>query len=403
MTEKIKFEFPLLSTLCDPVKSGVTKYEGEKYYIETGDVVDNEITSTRKFSFTKRPKRANLETQVNDVIFAKMKNTVKVLHITKNETECIFSTGFAAMRPKNGKILSRYLMHYFKSPTFQKWKDKFSFGETQKAINKEEFEKLKIPLPQEKTQGKIIRILDSIDRIQKNQKMLFKFTYDLIHSQFHQIYGDPKDNPNDWDYSTMDEILQTMYRYPTFYGIEYQQSGIPLIKIGNILKNGKLSEELTNYDFITDEINEKFPKTILDYEDLLMAVRGDGSTGKLGYVSSKKFKGSNISPNLLRLSPNRELCNPLFLFYLLRSPFGQALIKQKITRTAKKTITADEIKKITFPLPTIEIQNKFGDFVNKLESIRKKQISSETDSLFFQKYLKNKFFTEPFREVYSKT
>jgi type I restriction enzyme S subunit len=40
---------------------------------------------------------------------------------------------------------------------------------------------------------------------------------------------------------------------------------------------------------------------VLVYNDILMAVRGDGSTGKIGRVSTEKFVGANISPNLIRI------------------------------------------------------------------------------------------------------
>ena len=98
-----------------------------------------------------------------------------------------------------------------------------------------------------------------------------------------------------------------------------------------------------------------------------MAVRGDGSAGKLGYVSNKKFVGANISPNLLRISINAEKANLIFLYHLLSSDYGKSLIDGIINRTAKKTISAEDFKNIILYLPPIEIQNKFEQLIHHLD------------------------------------
>lgn len=371
--KKRNWEIEPLLEVSTIVPSGVKKFNGKKKYVETGDVLDNEIVSYIEYTFENRPSRANMEVERDDVLFAKMKKTSKILAIGEKEKNYLFSTGFAALRSNQHKILPRYLMHYLNSSTFQNMKDKHAHGGTQKAINQESMSKITLPLPNLIIQKKIVDVLDCIERIEKNRKLSKELATMVSKSYFSHLYGDPIKNTQKWEYATIDEISDTIYRYPSFYGIKYEDEGIPLIKIGNIKADGKLQEDYSSYNFITSEINNKFPRTILKYYDLLMAVRGDGSTGKIGYVSSRKFEGANISPNLLRISIKRNLCNPFFLFFLLRSSYGQALIRSKITRTAKKTITSTEIKKITFPLPPIEIQNKFVDFVTAVDELQEKQ------------------------------
>ena len=116
---------------------------------------------------------------------------------------------------------------------------------------------------------------------------------------------------------------------------------------------------------------------MVKYQDTLMAVRGDGSTGKVGYVSTKLLEGANITANLLRFSANRELIHPLFLYSVLSSTDGQNLITSRITRTAKKTITATELKKMEIPVPPLNIQNKFAVVFKIIEDFQKKQRKSE--------------------------
>jgi len=333
-------------------------------YVATGDVKNNEIVSTTKYTFDKKPSRANMSVDRDDVIFAKMKNTVKVVLITKKEEYYIFSTGFSVVRPNKTEIFPNYLLHFFKTNYFQQLKDKDAYGGTQKAINNANISKIKIPKPTIDKQKKIASLLDCIERINKNRIRATNLFNEFISSYFHSIY---KQKSLKLKPFTISKICKKIKRYPTFYGINYVDKGIPVIKIGNIMKNGKLEDDLSQYDFITSDVSQRFPETILEYHDLLMAVRGDGSTGKLGYVSNPKLIGANISPNLLRMSIDINIANPIFLFHLLSSNYGKAYINSKINRTAKKTITAEDIKKIKIPLPLISIQNEFASVITGLE------------------------------------
>jgi type I restriction enzyme S subunit len=104
-----------------------------------------------------------------------------------------------------------------------------------------------------------------------------------------------------------------------------------------------------------------------------MAVRGAGSTGKIGIVSTKLLAGANISPNLIRMKVNAKQINPLYMYYLLSSKEGQQLVNQKITRTAKKAITAAELKTIELPIAPLQLQLAFARIAELILRITEKQ------------------------------
>ena len=156
-------------------------------------------------------------------------------------------------------------------------------------------------------------------------------------------------------------------RYPTFYGFEYQTTGIPVIKIGNIGTNNKVTLSKESYDYVSDEINNKFPDTQIELFDIVMAVRGDGSTAKrIGIIEDNNLYHANISPNLIIFRIKREL-NPYYLLSFLLSEEGQKRLDKYVTKTAKKTITANDIKKIEIQVPPIELQNDFAAFVQQID------------------------------------
>ena len=65
---------------------------------------------------------------------------------------------------------------------------------------------------------------------------------------------------------------------------------------------------MSKYSFISQKVNKKYPRTILELFDVLMAVRGDGSTVKrIGLVYDANIVGANMSPNLVRFKVKESI------------------------------------------------------------------------------------------------
>jgi type I restriction enzyme S subunit len=387
MTQSVLQEGVALRRLVDVaslVDSGIREFRGKKRYVKTGDVLNNEIMATQDVTYRSRPSRANMEVQEGDVICARMKATVKVLLITSKERDYLFSTGFAILRPKLDAVSPEYLMYYLRSNYFQAEKDKLAQGATQKAVNNSALQELRVPVPPLETQKRVIAVLDRSERINHEREHASELTDKTAQSLFVDMFGDPVTNPKGWNTDILEKVCDEIYRYPTFYGFQYKPKGVPVMRIGNIQDDGTVNENLSDYVFIDEQISSRFPRTILEYNDILMAVRGDGSTGKIGHVSTEKLVGANISPNLIRIHADSNRIHPLYLFHLLYSKRGQGLIRSRITRTAKKKITAVEFKAIAMPVPPMELQNKFAHMIESLARIKRMQIefSAEANNLF---------------------
>ena len=61
------------------------------------------------------------------------------------------------------------------------------------------------------------------------------------------------------------------------------------------------------------------------------------------------------------------MVNSFYLHSALLAPDGQRQIEEKVKGIAQKTLNLSEIKKIVVPLPTIEEQNQFEQFVNRVD------------------------------------
>lgn len=180
-----------LLDICKIGGSSVKKFDGTRKYIATGDIIDNEITSYELVNYNSKPSRANVEIKNNDVLFAKMKDTVKVLKANDSNINNIYSTGFYCMTP-NDNVLQEYLYYYFKSESFNSQKNKNCSGATQKAINNDGLKKIKIKfLPSVEEQNKIIEELSYLERLITIKNEEINKLNLLIKSQFvnHLSYG----------------------------------------------------------------------------------------------------------------------------------------------------------------------------------------------------------------------
>ncbi len=158
--KNLKKEIPLAwtdgylgsSLISDKIGSGVNDFNNEKIYLSTSEVNKTDIINHKnKITYSNRPSRANMQPSIDSVWFAKMKNTKKYILVCDFSTELyeqyLFSTGFAGVKAKNNSVY--YLWHFINSTYFEKIKDLRAVGTTQKAVNNDFINQLKILIPKE--------------------------------------------------------------------------------------------------------------------------------------------------------------------------------------------------------------------------------------------------------------
>ncbi|HCL55496.1 MAG TPA: hypothetical protein DHW82_00585 [Spirochaetia bacterium] len=140
--KRLKDEFNLLS-------SGIKNFTGNKEYLSTASIGENEIISVQEtITYDERPSRANMQPRINTAWFAKMKDTNKS-YIFSNKEECekyILSTGFCAFDVNKNHL--SFIKYYLISGYFIFEKDMYSYGTTQFSINDTNISQIKfIKLP----------------------------------------------------------------------------------------------------------------------------------------------------------------------------------------------------------------------------------------------------------------
>jgi len=146
-----------------------------------------------------------------------------------------------------------------------------------------------------------------------------------------------------------------------------------VIKICNFTERGMLDIDLTKYDYVSEDVSKQFPRTILRRNDLVMGVRGT-YIGKCVLIPSS-LEGANMSPNLIRVSPNRQILRPQFLWHFTCSSWWNEQIN-RITYYWKLkfgTIRSNQLRQVMVPVPKLDEQDlslqQMDDALNAIKEI----------------------------------
>ncbi len=130
---------------------------------------------------------------------------------------------------------------------------------------------------------------------------------------------------------------------------------------GVMLKEGGIIDYLDKPRYISPETSDKFPRTQLKPGDLVMSVRG--TLGKIGLVPDE-IRNSNITANLMRLSPKRRKVIPKYMTCLLESYFFQNILEVASDQTTIKTITVPDLVSTILPIPSLHEQQSIANYLD---------------------------------------
>ncbi len=377
------------SSCNDEVLPETTPPNYEFEYVEISDVSQVEGVGTGvTVSFADAPSRARRIARGSDVLVSTVRTYLRAIAAVPSERDSVVaSTGFAVFRSRS--LSPTFLVYLFHAEYLVAEIISRSTGVSYPAINASTIQKLKIPVPSIAEQNAIATFLDretaKIDALIAEQERLIALLQEKRQAVISQAVTkglDPtvpmKDSgvewlgmvPEHWDTYGFLRGFNVVYRYPTYFDISYEQSGIPEIRGEAIGLDGQIVE-LDDMRFISPKTNSKFPMTQLALNDLVMSVRG--TLGKIGLVD-EKFVGANITANLLRLSPDPSLVRAEFLVWLMRAELFTIQLDLVSSQTTIKTVTVPQLGQIKIPVPSLQEQKDITTFLKhecqKMEGLK---------------------------------
>jgi len=166
------------------------------------------------------------------------------------------------------------------------------------------------------------------------------------------------------DWQTLETFIKTHSTGFPFESENYQETGIPLIRINNIQK-GYL--DLSNSAYLTEKDYLLSPKDIAKPGDIVLSM--SGTIGMTALIP-KDVPKSIINQRILRITPQN--IEKDYLVLLLNSIIGAYQLERIGTGGVQTNISYKDIKNILIPVLPKLTQQKISELVRKSHEARKK-------------------------------
>lgn len=298
-----------------------------------------------------------LAPQKDDILLAKNGTTGVAALVDKEEIFDIY-VSLALIRPDKNKIIPKYLLYAINSESSKRYFDSHLKGVGVPNLHLTHIRETPISVPDFHTQEEIIKRLDKVsDLIAKRRQQLEKLDL-LVKARFVEMFGDFRINSMKWQIASFDEIATIDGNMTTDY---QKYADYPHIGIDSIEKD---TGELKGYRTVAEDgvISGKYiftPKHII-YSKI---------RPNLNKVALPDFEGV-CSADAYPILPIDNKCNRIFLAYNMRSPYFLEYILQFCNRTNLPKVNRKEVCGFKTPLPPLELQNQFSDFVERTEKTK---------------------------------
>ena len=229
-------------------------------------------------------------------------------------------------------------------------------------ITKKELDEIDIPIVSKREQLAIVERIIHVERLIAMRKRELTLLDDLIRARFVEMFGDPRNNPKGWVEGPLSEKLNVLGGY-AFKSDQFDEiGGIPVLRIGNI--NSGYFKPVNMVYWKEDRSLERYA---MYPGDLVMSLTG--TVGKDDYGNVCILGNDYEMYYLNQRNAKLELKDGLDKYYLVElMKFPQ--VKKKLTGISRgvrqANISNKDILNLVVPIPPIECQQQFADFVHQI-------------------------------------
>lgn len=254
-------------------------------------------------------------------------------------------------------------------------------GATRQKLTQADMRKMTIPERALGEQQHIASILGGIDDLISLRKQQLAKLDEIVKARFVEMFG----NVVDANQVTMREVCRIITD-GTHQPPKFVSEGIPFLFVSNIVSNE------INYDtekFITEETYvELIKRTPIEIGDVLLS-----TVGSYGHPAIVKLdRPFCFQRHIAYLKPDTEIINSEYLRGVILSSKVQQQIDERVKGVAQKTLNLSEIRRITFSLPAMELQQLFADFVAQADKSKSSIQQSLTQLKILKKSLMQQYF-----------
>lgn len=281
-----------------------------------------------------------------------------------NNEEASFNQQINAIVHNNRIASSKYLAYLLRYN--QKKLEAIANAPVVPIINKSQFSDFEILIHEElDLQNKIVKILDKAQELIDKRKEQIEALDELVKSKFIEMFGDPVQNPLGWElkpFLDSGNCKNGMNFSADEIGVELQYLGVGdfknLSQIYNVNNLGKVS------------LNKMPSKDYILQDGDIVFVRSNGNKDLVGRCLAVYPNGvpTTYSGFCIRY---RKTDENLEIPYLLQVLKTDSIRKNMAGRGANiQNLNQQILGQLMIPVPPIELQNQFVDFVKRVDELK---------------------------------
>lgn len=281
----------------------------------------------------------------------------------------------AAVRAKSEFIDKDYLYYFL-----QTWSLRLramSQGAAQTVLTRDMIGNLEIYLPPLAEQRRIATILDQADELRQKRSQAIEKLDQLLQATFIDMFGDPVSNPKGWEVKKLSELSTKIHSGNTPKGgsENYVDQGIIFLRSQNVWKNKVILDDVA---YIDADTHARMMKSSVRNEDLLITKTGRINTENSSLGRAAIYLGEDDSANInghVYLIRIKDGFNKYFILRILTLPDYYEYIRSVcVGGIDKRQLNKEHIENFPIIQPPMELQNKFSDIVQVIESQKPKLI-----------------------------
>ncbi len=268
----------------------------------------------------------------------------------------------------NSHLDSEYLLYYLLSERGQRLIDIRSSGSTAKGIKSAELKKVNVlyptSLPEQQKIAKILttwdKAIDTTERLIDNSKQQKKaLMQQLLTGKKRLLDDEGKQFEGEWEEVRLEDHLESFQNGYAFKASHYEETGIPIITMGNIGLDGKFNERLSKVNYWS------YDKALERYEvnngDLLIAMTDvtpdKNLIGRMTIVTTDKTFYLNQRVGLIKPKPTLD---KHFLRCLSNDVCWRRYSLAVSASGVQANMSTKDIKNGTIKLPSFKEQQKIA-------------------------------------------
>lgn len=226
-------------------------------------------------------------------------------------------------------------------------------------------------------QRRIVAVLDRADGLRRKRRQAMEILDDLLRATFLHMFGDPITNPKGWKIEKLWEILDYITSGSRGWAKYYSDTGDLFLRIQNVGKNQLLLDDIC---FVKAPKNAEANRTRVKPGDILLSITADiGRSAVIPEGLGEAYINQHLA--LVRL---KKGFNSLYISQFLCSEGSENQYNKYTKGGVKAGLNFNDIKSLKIVLPPVDLQERFGEIVGRVEGIRERMEKSlaEMDNLF---------------------